>query len=85
MDPDRHSRPLSQPRRTILASLKPPFLLRELNEWDDNGLGFFNGLIKRLHPQGSHPGLSEDEDSTFRLHIVLLTARLVLKRFAARR
>ncbi|MGO9837288.1 MAG: hypothetical protein ACLP1X_24100 [Polyangiaceae bacterium] len=65
--------------------MKPPFLLRELNEWDDNGLGFFNGLIKRLHPQGSHPGLSEDEDSTFRLHIVLLTARLVLKRFAARR
>jgi hypothetical protein len=73
-----------QPRRTILASLKPPFFLRELNEWDDSGLGFFNGLIKRLHPQGAHPGLSKEEDSTFRLHIVLMTARLLLRRFAAR-
>jgi hypothetical protein len=54
---------------------------RELNEWDDNGLGFINGLMKRLHPKGSHPGLPDEEDSTFRLHIVLLTARLLLTRF----
>ena len=86
LDPARAATtPTGQPRRTILASLKPPFFLRELNEWDDNGVGFFNGLIKRLHPHGAHPGLSEDEDSTFRLHIVLLTARLVLRRFAARK
>jgi hypothetical protein len=52
-----------------------------LNEWDDNGLGFVNGLVKRLHPHGSHPGLSDQDDSTFRLHTVLLTARLFLVRF----
>jgi integrase len=45
------------------------------------GGGFVNGLAKRLHPQGSHPGLSDQEDSTFRLHTVLLTARLLLERF----
>jgi hypothetical protein len=83
LDPARATRAgTGQPRRTILASMTPPFLLRSLNEWDDNGCGYFNGLIRRLHPHGSHPGLSEDEDSTFRLHIVLLTARLVLRRFS---
>jgi hypothetical protein len=52
------------------------FLPRDLNERD-----FIDGLIKRLHPEGPHPGLSGDEDSTFRFHIVLLTARLLLTRF----
>lgn len=68
-----------QPRRAKLAAIG--FLSRGLNEWDDNGGGFINGLTRRLHPQGSHPGLSDDEDCTFRLHIVLLTARLLLVRF----
>jgi hypothetical protein len=67
-----------QARRTKLAALG--FLSRDLNEWDDKGLGFVNGLAKRLHPKGSHPGLSDDDDSTFRLHVVLLTARLLLAR-----
>jgi hypothetical protein len=53
-----------------------------LNEWDDDGKGFINGLVKRLHPQGPHPGLSDEDDSTFRLHVVLLTATLLLRRFA---
>jgi hypothetical protein len=68
-----------QPRRTQLAA--KGFLSRDLNEWDDNGLGFVNGLAKRLHPQGSHPGLSDPDDSTFRLHVAVLTARLFLRRF----
>jgi hypothetical protein len=68
-----------QRRRAKLAAIG--FLKRDLNEWDDKGGGFLNGLIKRLHPHGSHPGLSDDEDSTFRLHVVLLTARLLLTRF----
>lgn len=70
-----------QPRRTKLAAAG--FLSRDLNEWDDKGLGFVNGLVKRLHPHGAHPGLSDQDDSTFRLHIVLLTARLFLSRFDA--
>jgi hypothetical protein len=67
--------------RAKLASID--FLSRDLNEWDDKGLGFINGLVKRLHPQGAHPGLSDQADSIFRLHIVLLTARLLLNRFDA--
>lgn len=74
--------PSGQPRRTKLAA--SGFLSRPLHEWDDNGLGFINGLIKRLHPHGAHPGLSDHDDSTFRLHTVLLTARLLLVRFDTR-
>lgn len=72
-------------RRAHLANVKPPFLERTLNEWSDNGIGFINGLMARLHPQGSHPGLSDEADSTFRLHVVLVTARLLLDRLQARK
>ncbi len=69
-------------RRTLLAGLDPPFLSRTLNEWrDDQKAGLINGLFNRLHPEGSHPGLSDEEDSTFRWHIVLIVARLLLRRF----
>lgn len=68
-----------QARRSKLASLD--FLSVALNEWDNDGRGFINGLVKRLHPQGAHPGLSDDDDCTFRLHVVLLTAALLLRRF----
>jgi hypothetical protein len=60
--------------------LSPPFLSRDLNEWSDDGKNFINGVFKRLHPQGSHPGLSDEEDYTFRLHLVLLIPRLLLRR-----
>jgi hypothetical protein len=70
-------------RRQLLAALPKPFLSRDLNEWSDDGKNFVNGTFKRLHPQGSHPGLSDEEDSTFRLHLVLLTARLFLRRLDA--
>jgi hypothetical protein len=71
--------PEPRPRRSKLASLG--FLSQSLNEWDNNGLGFIKGLVKRLRPHGSHPGLSDQEDSAFRLHTVLVTARLLLVRF----
>ncbi len=74
----------SQARRAHLANIDPPFLERNLNEWRDNGGGFINGLWMRLHSQGPHPGLSDEADSTFRLHVVLITARLLLVRFDAR-
>lgn len=70
-------------RRQLLANLPTPFLSRDLNEWSDDGKNFVNGTFKRLHPQGSHPGLSDEEDSTFRLHLVLLTSRLFLRRLDA--
>jgi hypothetical protein len=65
----------------FLAKLNPPFLLSTLNEWVVSGKGgFLQGFWRRLHPQGSHPGLSDEEDSTFRLHLVILTASYYLKR-----
>jgi hypothetical protein len=79
IDPSAANTGSGQARRTKLAM--QGFLSRDLNEWDDKGLGFVNGLVKRLHPHGSHPGLSDQDDSTFRLHTVLLTARLLLVRF----
>jgi hypothetical protein len=70
-------------RRQLLAKLNPPFLIEELGEWDEGGKNFVNGVFKRLHP-GAHPGLSEDEDCTFRLHLVLVIARLFLRRLKSR-
>jgi hypothetical protein len=70
-------------RRERLANLTPPFLSRALNEWGNEGKNFVNGILKRLHPEGPHPGLSDKEDCTFRLHLVLLTAGLFLRRLDA--
>jgi hypothetical protein len=66
-------------RRQRLAT--EGFLQIDLNEWGNEGKNFINGLMKRLHPHGAHPGLSNEKDSTFRLHVVLLTARLLLERW----
>ena len=79
LDPSVHDVGSGQPRRAKLASLG--FLSISLNEWDNGGKGFINGLAKRLHPQGAHPGLSDEDDSTFRLHIILITAVLLLQRY----
>lgn len=72
--------PAGNERRKWLADRAPPFFIGELNEWKGNGTGFLEGFYRRLHPQGSHPGLSDEDDSTFRLHLVLLVARLLLNR-----
>jgi hypothetical protein len=71
--------PTAHARRDRLAALG--FFSADLNEWDNKGTGFINGVMRRLHPQGSHPGLSDADDSTFRLHMVLILARLLLVRF----
>ncbi|MES9880600.1 MAG: hypothetical protein ABW185_06935 [Sedimenticola sp.] len=68
----------SQARKAELANVG--FFSKEYNEFLHNGTGFVEGFWKRLHPEGSHPGLSESADSTFRLHLVLL----VLHYFAGR-
>ena len=72
-----------------LANQTPPFFLPELNEWQTDSktgrpIGFIYGVWQRLHPHGSHPGLSDEEDSTFRLHLVLILARLLLLRLKQR-
>ncbi len=60
----------SNERKIALA--KAGFFIKEYNEYLFNGTGFVEGFWKRLHPEGSHPGLSEQSDSTFRLHLVIL-------------
>ena len=52
--------------------------------WSNDGKNLVNGVLKRLHPQGSHPGLSDEEDCTFRLHLVLVLARFFLRRLDAK-
>lgn len=72
-------------RRELLTELSPPFFIPSLNEWEigDKG-GFMQGFWRRLHPQGSHPGLSDEEDSTFRLHLVILVGHHLVKRLDER-
>lgn len=85
LDPAAASKtPNAHSRRQLLAQLPVPFLFETLNEWTPDGKNFIEGVFKRLHPHGSHPGLSDEEDATFRLHLVLIVARLLLRRFAAR-
>lgn len=67
-------------QRTWLAKRNPPFFIKGLNEWDFQGGGFMESFFRRLHPQGAHPGLSDEDDSTFRLHLVLLVSRQLLRR-----
>jgi hypothetical protein len=75
----------SHAKREFLATINPPFLIPELNEWQvgDKG-GFFQGFYKILHPEGSHPGLSDEANCTFRLHLVLVVSHHLLKRLENR-
>jgi len=75
--------PSAENRRNLLAIRQPPFLFEDLGEWGQNGKNFVNGMFKRLHGHGSHPGLSDEEDCTFRLHLVLVVARHFLRRLRA--
>ena len=68
----------SENRRALLG--RTGFLSTERKEWTGDGKNYVNGLFKMLHTEGSHAGLSDVEHSTFRLHLVLVTARTVLRR-----
>ncbi len=74
-------------RFKFLGELDPPFLLSDYNEWNvnDHKPQFAKGLWSRMHLEGSHPGLSEEEDATFRMQITLITARLFLRQFDQRK
>lgn len=71
----------SSDKRNLLAKTTPPLFDKTLNEWDGQGKGFINQFINRLNPQGSHPGLSDREDSLFRLQLVLVTTSYYLRKF----
>ena len=85
LDSEKGSNPMnSAGRRARLAKIDPPFLLEPLNEWSNDGKNFVEGVFKRLHPEGPHPGLSDDEDCTFRLHMALIIGRHYLRRYKNR-
>jgi hypothetical protein len=71
----------STTKRDWLEKTVPPLLDPALGEIGEGGKNFSNGIMKRLHPKGAHPGLSDMEDCTFRLHLVALTASHYLRRF----
>lgn len=62
------------------ALAKRGFLSESRSEWDQHGKGMLNGLLKMLNSDGSHKGLSDEAHSTFRLHVALVTARMMLNR-----
>jgi len=64
------------------ALAKCGFLSEGRSEWNQDGKGMLNGLLKMLHSDGSHKGLSDEDHSTLRLHIALVTARAILNRLA---
>lgn len=64
------------------ALAKREFLSEPRSEWNQDGKGMLNGLLKMLHSDGSHKGLSDEAHSTFRLHVALVTARMMLNRLA---
>ena len=71
----------SQDAKIALSQANPPLFYRQLNEWLDNGQGYYETFWKRLHPEGSHPGLSDEEDSIFRLNLVQISTLEILKRY----
>ena len=67
--------------RTALSTSNPKLFYPELNEWLNDGKGYFETFWKRLHPQGSHPGLSSESDSMFRLNLTQISMLEILKRY----
>lgn len=74
----------SQAAKVALSKTSPPIFYKELNEWLDNGQGYFETFWKRLHPQGSHPGLSDENDSIFRFNLVQISTMEILRRYDER-
>lgn len=76
--PDETTGRTSENRRALLGKIG--FFSVKRKEWSDDGKNYVNGLLKMLHTEGAHKGLSDIEHCTFRLHLVLLTARVFLRR-----
>lgn len=76
---DETSQSSSENRRSYLGKIG--YFALERHEWGNDGKNYINGLFKMLHTDGSHPGLSDEDHCTFRLHIALVTARTFLRRF----
>jgi hypothetical protein len=78
--PQASQLPTAENRRAMLATKR--FLDASSNEWSGDGKAYVNGLFKMLHTQGAHPGLSDQDHSTIRMHVVLVTAGMYLRRLS---
>ncbi len=77
----------SQAVKLLTKSVNPPFFSLTLNEIpkDNDSDSFVFGLWARLHPDGSHPGLSDEDDCSFRYHITIVFANYLLRRLGDRK
>jgi hypothetical protein len=65
----------------ILVKCNKPIFDVDLNEWDGQSKGFIEAFWKRLHPQGSHPGLPTIDEAVFRFQLVILVTSNIINRF----
>lgn len=65
----------------ILAKCVHPILKSYLNEWGEENTGYFPAFWRRLHPEGSHPGLPDLDETLYRFQLVVLNVHLIIKRF----
>jgi hypothetical protein len=84
--PGNQVKTAAQAIKALGETASPPFLSVELNEYPKakNEASFTYGLWKRLHPDGSHPGLSDEDDCSFRYQISIVFANYLLRRLADR-
>lgn len=68
----------------LSSTVNPPFFKVDLNEVEHAKCDkpYVEGLWKRLHPTGTHPGLSDEDDCSFRYHTTIVFAHYILKRLA---
>lgn len=85
--PGNHAATAAQAIKTLAETVNPPFLSKDLNEYPSKkgSDSFVYGLWTRLHPDGSHPGLSDEDDCSFRYHISIVFANYLLRRLADRK
>lgn len=76
----------AQAIKLLSETVNPPFLSKDLNEIPTNEKddSFVYGLWVRLHPDGSHPGLSDEDDSSFRYYLTIVFSNYLLRRLKTR-
>lgn len=85
--PGNNAETFAQAIKLLSSTAKPPFFSTDLNEVtnDKDSDSFVQGFWIRLHPEGVHPGLSNEDDCSFRYHISIIVANYFLRRLKERK